>query len=67
MQALRRYANRWQRRRPAGSFRTSIYPRRRRRCLPRGTGSQERNSVVMYRQASPFGDKRQVVGIIPSP
>jgi hypothetical protein len=25
------------------------------------------NGVVMYQQASPFGDKRQFLGIIPSP
>jgi len=29
--------------------------------------SEKENGTVMYQQASPFGDKRQVVGATPSP
>ena len=29
--------------------------------------AEKENGSVMYQQASPFGDKRQFVGIIPSP
>ena len=29
--------------------------------------AEKENGSVMYQQASPFGDKRQFVGIVPSP
>ena len=29
--------------------------------------AEKENGYVMYQQASPFGDKRQFVGIVPSP
>ena len=38
-----------------------------RHCFSVSTCRKRGKETVMYQQASPFGDKRQVVGIIPSP